>query len=113
MELSDTLRQTRRARLQDVGRLHLEDSIVPDRADAAPPGPAADPVTIDPFSAPRGEDHLRIASRDFRRFDDSVTTEARVHELRENRRAAGDLHELLHPPDARDQRVVPFLEECP
>ena len=43
--------------------------------------------------------------------DDALLAELGVAQLGEDRVAAGDLHQLFDPPDAGDQRVVPFLEE--
>ena len=44
-------------------------------------------------------------------IDDPVLRERRTGQLRENRRAAGDVDELFNPSDARDQRLVPLVEE--
>ncbi len=44
---------------------------------------------------------------------DPIARKPCLRELGENRRAARDFDELLHPADARDERLVPFLEERP
>src|SRR5580765_3462025 len=111
MKPGDSFGEARRARLQDVRRLDLEDAVVADGRDAIPARTILNRRLLHLLSAPRREDHLGIAPRDFRRIDDAILREAAARQLREDRRATGDLDELFDPPDPRDQRLVPFLEK--
>src|SRR5215217_6012370 len=72
MQVRDTVGEGCRARLQDVGRLHLEDAVVAYRRYRAPSGAAADRVHPHLLAAPRGKDHLGIAPRRFGRIDEPV-----------------------------------------
>src|SRR3954464_15781702 len=111
VQLRDAVGEGCRARLQDVGRLHLEDVAVTNGRYRVPSGAAADRVHPDLLAAPRRKDHLGIAPRRFRRIDDPVAAKPRLGELREDRQPAGDLHQFFDPPYPGDQRLVPFFEE--
>ena len=113
VHLLHALREARRPWLQDVGRFDLVDAVVAHRADAVPSRPRPNRPSS---SSSRTTTRTRPRGRGARTSAGSTMRsrrEAGVGQLRENRRAAGDLDELLHPADPRDQRIVPLLEERP
>src|SRR5579859_3412130 len=62
-------------------------------------------------SAPRREDHIRIAFNHRFPSHNALLGLPTFAELRENRLASRNLDELFNPLDAADERVVPLLEE--
>src|SRR5258706_11488826 len=62
-------------------------------------------------AAPRGDDDIRPGRDDRLRIHHAAGGVLLAAEVGENRLAAGDLDQLLHPADAADERVHPFLEE--
>src|ERR1043166_4507032 len=97
VKLRDALGEASRTRLQDVGRLDFVDAIVAHRAHAVP-APARSNGFLPHFlAAPRRENDLRVAARDFVRIDDAVLREPGLGELREDWRAAGAFNQFLAP----------------
>src|SRR5207245_8178550 len=94
--LLDAFGEARRTRLQDVGRFDLEDPIVAHGADGVPARARLNRRLLHLLAAPRGEDDLRVATRDLGRIDDALPGEPRVGALGTDRRSAGDLDVLFH-----------------
>ena len=69
-----------------------------------------DPFRAHGLAAPRRDDDVRPSLDHGLDATMRSLAELRVAKLGKDRIAAGDLDQLLDPPDAGDQRVVPFLE---
>src|SRR5579863_4388286 len=120
VNLPHPIGQCRRSRLQDDGRIDLVDMPVAHGFDRGPPRPRDNRIPVDLFSAPRSQDHVRISRDNLVRAYDAVLRLAMCKQLRfrhfgpkhfgKDRLAAGDLDQLLDPPDPADQRIVPLLE---
>ena len=110
MYLLDPFGQRRRAGLQDVRGLDLEDVTAFHRRDLVPPRSRADPGGADRLPAPRPDDDVWRGGDHLIARDDTILRELRVSDVREHRITARNLDELFHPSDAADQRIVPLLE---
>src|ERR1700730_2739734 len=102
--------QCRRSRLQNQRRFDLDNAVVPHRRDRIPAGSLPDLVRNDLLAAPRGENdvgrrHDHIMWRDNSVFGGLLFSQFGKHIL-----ATGNLDEFRDPPDAADERIVPFLE---
>src|SRR5689334_8616690 len=111
MELADALRQACWSGLQDVSRFQLEHTIAADSRHGVPSWSIRNRCRSHPLAAPRRKHHLGIAPRDLCRIDNAVARKTRVAQLGIDRYRAGDLDELFHPPNPRDERVVPLFEK--
>src|SRR5262249_3084774 len=100
----------RRARSEDVGAVDLVDLSPLDRGDPLPAGSPRDRLGIDRLAAPRGEDNLGITLDDRIGFDLAPRGGLLVAQLGEHVTAPGDLDDVRHPVDSRDERVHPLLE---
>ncbi len=79
--------------------------------DRVPTGTRSDLLGPELLAAPGSEDDVRRAAHDFARVgDDAIPAERHRSKLGKAVLAAGDLDQLADPADARDQRLVPFLE---
>src|SRR6188508_1849341 len=78
-----------------------------------PPGTRGNLLFPDRFAAPRRDDDVRTTTFNILRLNDPVLGELRMTQLRENRVASRDFDQFLHPPDPRDQRVIPFFKIDP
>src|SRR5262245_42835925 len=110
-ELVHAFRQRRWTRLEDVRGLDLVDAIVAHRVDRVPAGPLDDRALLHRLAAPGCDDDVGVALDDEPRIDDAILAERLVAELGKDRTSARDLDELFHPADARDEGIVPLLEE--
>src|SRR4029453_2085371 len=111
MQLADACRQTRRTGLQDVSRFHFKNAVLSYGDHLVPPRPGANDGLLHFLTAPRREDHFWIAPGNFRGRDDTIACKTSVGQFREDRRAAGNLDELLDPSEAGNNRLAPLLEE--
>ena len=72
VDLPHSVGQAGRTRLEDVGRLDLENPVVAHRARRIPARPRLNGRLLHLLAAPRREDDLRIAPRDLGRIDDAI-----------------------------------------
>src|SRR5262249_15082443 len=99
--------------LEDDRALDLVELVVDHRSHARPAGPAADLLRLRLPSAPARHDALRIATGDLLWRKDAALRAVACTALGADVHAAYQLQQLAAPPDAADQRFVPFLEEHP
>src|SRR5687767_1186715 len=114
VDARDAVGERRGPRLQDVGRLDLEEHLFPYGRNLAPAFAGGDTLGPEFLAAPGSEHDLRVAPDHFRRVgDDAAGRRLRMRALREHILAAGDFDQLAHPADAADHWLVPFLEVDP
>jgi hypothetical protein len=63
------------------------------------------------FATPGADDHIGLSLDHLRHRHDTVLGCALISTIDEDVSAAGDLDKFGDPPNPRDQRIVPFLEE--
>src|SRR5215475_6758618 len=100
MNLLNAFCETSRPRLQDVRRLDLEDPVASNGGRTRPTRPIHNRRLLHALAAPRRENDLRIPSYDLGRIDDAIFCQACGRELREDRRPARELDQLLDPLNA-------------
>ena len=111
MQLLHTVGERCRAGLKDVGRLDLKDSIRADSTHVMPSISFSDRLLLDRASTPRGNDDLGIALDDVCGGNYALRRRLLFTKLREDRRAAGDLNQLIDPANARNQWIIPLFKE--
>lgn len=111
MKLPNAFRERGRARLQDVGRFDFLDVPSLHGADAIPTCPFHDGSPSHGLSAPRGDNRFRIPGHDLIGSHDTIACQFSKAQLGKDRLATCDFDEFVDPLNARNERVVPFLEE--
>src|SRR6185312_2345948 len=97
--------------LQDDGGLDLAHETTADRRDVAPARARRHLLRLEFLAAPGTEDDVGRAPRHLLRVgDDPLPAEGLNRQLGKTVFAACDADQLGDPADARDQRLVPFLE---
>src|SRR6266545_5829318 len=79
-------------------------------ADALPAGASLDRGSVHGLSTPGGDNDLGVPADHLVGVHHALAPGSLVTQLREDVATAGQLDDLRHPADARDQRVMPFLE---
>ena len=78
VHLLNAVGEAGRTRLQNVGRLHFEDSVVLNGRYSAPSLASDDGFLPQPLAAPGREDHFRIAASDLVWIDNAIFGEPGV-----------------------------------
>ena len=102
--------QGRRSWLQNQRRFDLDDAAIPYCRDRIPAGSLSDLVQNDLLAAPRGDNDVGRRSYHVMWRDDSIFGGLLYSQFGKLILATGDLDEFRDPPDAADERIVPFLE---
>src|SRR5690242_19223987 len=100
MELANAFRQSCGSGLQDVRGAHFEDVAVLDGWDLVPARAAGDAILSHALSTPGTNDDVgRGRAHGLRRYD-ACRRQRSLSEVREDRHAARDLDQLIHPSNA-------------
>src|SRR3984957_5409973 len=87
---------------------------VANRGRRLPAGTSRDDIRPEALAAPRPENDVRGTANDLAGiFQNAVFAERAERSLGEHIIAAGNADQLAHPPDARDEGLVPLLEIHP
>src|SRR5690606_20068988 len=107
----DPVGQCGGAGLEDDRRLHLVQLAVAHRRDGVPTRAGGHVLRTELLAAPGAHDDVRRAAHHLGWILQDPRLRQRLgRALREDVVAAGDAHQLGHPTDPGDRRVVPFLE---
>ena len=99
------------AGLQDVGGLDFKQLLVPEGVHAFPTWACCHFFWSERFAAPGTDDDVGIASCDLRRIgNDAVLSQGLNSEFRKTVVAPGNAHQLRHPANGADVRLVSFFE---
>src|ERR1044072_8718461 len=110
MKLAQPFRECSRTGLKNVGRLDLVQLIVTNGADVRPSFTSTNKILFDLSPAPRADDHLRIAGNHIGGIYDAIFRALLLPQFRKDGITAGDLDQLINPPDTGDQRVIPLFK---
>src|SRR6185312_13199684 len=111
VQVRHAVAEGRRAGLQDVGGLDLEQLAVPHRAHVLPARTRRNFLGPKLLAAPRADDDVGIAPHDLRVIGNDAVLAARLpRQFRKTVVAAGNADQLGDPADRADVRLVPLLE---
>jgi hypothetical protein len=113
LKLRKAIGQCGRPGLQNQGRFNFVKILVPHSRDSRKVRPRRNVLGPELFPAPGADDQIGLPRDYLLGRHNTALGCALISTIGEDVDAAGDLDKLRNPPNSRDQRIVPLLEEYP